>query len=95
MILNGRLTPAVGGGISQFTTTLFNAAYYAGLEDVEHTPHSYYYSRYPAVIEATIFYPTLDMKFRNNTEYGVLIDTLVHRQLGDRDPVQHEGRGTT
>ncbi|HLU45473.1 MAG TPA: VanW family protein [Natronosporangium sp.] len=75
VILNGRLTPAVGGGISQFTTTLFNAAYYAGLEDVEHTPHSYYYSRYPAVIEATIFYPTLDMKFRNNTEYGVLIDT--------------------
>jgi vancomycin resistance protein YoaR len=75
VILNGRLTPAVGGGISQFTTTLFNAAYYAGLEDVEHSPHSYYYSRYPAVIEATIFYPTLDMKFRNNTEYGILIDT--------------------
>jgi vancomycin resistance protein YoaR len=77
VILDGRLQPAVGGGISQFTTTLFNAAYYAGLEDVEHKPHSYYYSRYPAVIEATIFYPSLDMKFRNNTEYGVLIDTAV------------------
>lgn len=75
VILDGRLQPAVGGGLSQFTTTLFNAAFYAGLEDVEHTPHSYYYSRYPAVIEATIFYPSLDMKFRNDTEYGVLIDT--------------------
>lgn len=75
VILGGKLVPAVGGGISQFTTTLFNAAYYAGLEDVEHHPHSYYYSRYPAVIESTIFYDTLDMKFRNNTEYGVLIDT--------------------
>ncbi|HLU33416.1 MAG TPA: VanW family protein [Natronosporangium sp.] len=75
VILDGRLQPAVGGGLSQFTTTLFNAAFYAGLEDVEHTPHSYYYSRYPAVIEATIFYPSLDMKFRNDTEYGVVIDT--------------------
>lgn len=75
VILNGQLVPGVGGGISQFTTTLFNAAYYAGLEDVEHWPHSYWYSRYPAVIEATIFYPTLDLKFRNNTDYGVLIDT--------------------
>ena len=75
VILGGRLQPGVGGGISQFTTTLFNAAYYAGLEDVEHHPHSYHYSRYPAVIESTIFYPDLDMKFRNNTDYGVLIDT--------------------
>ncbi|QSB13857.1 VanW family protein [Natronosporangium hydrolyticum] len=75
VILDGRLQPAVGGGISQFTTTLFNASYYAGLEDVEHHPHSYHYSRYPAVIEATIFYPSLDMQFRNDTQYGVLIDT--------------------
>lgn len=75
VIMNGKLVPGVGGGASQFTTTLFNAAYYAGLEDVEHKPHSYWYSRYPSVIEATIFYPTLDLKFRNNTPYGILIDT--------------------
>ncbi|WP_188116219.1 VanW family protein [Salinispora cortesiana] len=75
VILNGKLVPGVGGGVSQFTTTLFNATYYAGLEDVEHKPHSYYFSRYPAVIESTIFYPDLDFKFRNNTEYGLLIDT--------------------
>ncbi|MFI6759427.1 VanW family protein [Micromonospora sp. NPDC050417] len=75
VILDGKLVPGVGGGASQFTTTIFNAAYYAGLEDVEHKPHSYWFERYPAVIESTIFYPTLDLKFRNNTEYGVLVDT--------------------
>jgi vancomycin resistance protein YoaR len=75
VIVGGKLVPGVGGGVSQFTTTLFNAAYYAGLEDVEHTPHSYWFSRYPPVIESTIFYPTLDFKFRNDTKYGVLIDT--------------------
>ncbi|GAA1868675.1 VanW family protein [Asanoa iriomotensis] len=75
VILDGKLVPGVGGGTSQFTTTLFNAAYYAGLEDVHHKPHSYYFDRYPAVIESTIFWPDLDMKFRNNTEYGVVIDT--------------------
>jgi vancomycin resistance protein YoaR len=75
VIIGGKLVPAVGGGISQFTTTLFNAAYYAGLEDVEHHPHSYHYTRYPAVIESTIFYPDLDLRFRNDTDYGILIDT--------------------
>jgi vancomycin resistance protein YoaR len=75
VIIGGVLRPGVGGGVSQFTTTLFNAAYYAGLEDIEHHPHSFYFSRYPAVIESTIFYPDLDMQFRNNTDYGVLIDT--------------------
>ncbi|MEU3458196.1 VanW family protein [Micromonospora sp. NPDC006766] len=74
-IVNGKLVPGVGGGVSQFTTTLFNAAYYAGLEDVEHKPHSFYFSRYPAVIESTIYWPQLDLKFRNNTPYGVLITT--------------------
>jgi vancomycin resistance protein YoaR len=75
VIVDGKLTPGVGGGISQFTTTLFNASYYAGLKDVEHKPHSYYFSRYPPVIESTIFYPDLDFRFRNDTPFGVLIDT--------------------
>ncbi|GAA2526565.1 VanW family protein [Winogradskya humida] len=75
VIVGGKLEPGVGGGASQFTTTLFNAAYYAGLQDVEHKPHSFYFSRYPAVIESTIFYPTLDLKFKNTTPYGIFIDT--------------------
>ncbi|MFC4019329.1 VanW family protein [Micromonospora sp. GCM10011542] len=75
VILDGKLVPGVGGGTSQFTTTLFNATYYAGLQDVEHKPHSYWFDRYPAVIESTIFWPDLDFKFRNNTQYGLLLDT--------------------
>ncbi|MEV4537270.1 VanW family protein [Asanoa sp. NPDC049518] len=75
VIDNNKLVPAVGGGISQFTTTLFNASYYAGLKDVEHKPHSFYISRYPSVIESTIYWPNLDLKFQNTTPYGMLIDT--------------------
>ena len=75
VIEDNKLVPAVGGGISQFTTTLFNASYYAGLKDVEHKPHSFYISRYPSVIESTIFWPNLDLKFTNTTPYGMLIDT--------------------
>jgi vancomycin resistance protein YoaR len=75
VIVGGNLQPGVGGGVSQFTTTLFNATYYAGLEDVEHKPHSYYFDRYPAVIESTIFWPDLDFRFKNDSPYGVLIHT--------------------
>jgi vancomycin resistance protein YoaR len=78
VILDGKLVPGVAGGVSQFTTTLFNASFYAGLEDVEHQPHSYWFDRYPSVIESTIFYPDLDFKFRNDTPYGVVIDTSVN-----------------
>ena len=91
VILNGKLVPAVGGGISQFTTTLFNAIYYAGLEDVFHQPHSYWYSRYPSVIESTIFYPSLDFKFRNNTPNGIVLDTSYNDSSIDRHGLGHEG----
>jgi vancomycin resistance protein YoaR len=75
VIVNGRLGMGVGGGLSQLATTLFNAAYYAGMVDVEHRPHTIYFPNYPPVIEATIFYPSLDLKFRNGTGFGVLVDT--------------------
>uniref|UniRef100_UPI002E2663E2 VanW family protein n=1 Tax=Nocardia terrae TaxID=2675851 RepID=UPI002E2663E2 len=77
IINNGRPATAVGGGISQFATTLYNAAYFAGMEDAGHTEHSYYISRYPAAREATVFDGAIDLKFRNNTPYGVVIDTVA------------------
>jgi hypothetical protein len=64
-------------GSSTFATTLFNAAYYAGLQDVEHTPHSSYFPQFPAVIEARVSYPALDLRFRNTTPYGIWIATAV------------------
>lgn len=75
VILDGKLKNQVGGGISQFATTLYNAVFFSGLQDVFHKAHSYYFSRYPAGREATVFYPGLDISFKNDSKYGVLIDT--------------------
>ncbi|HVM27125.1 MAG TPA: VanW family protein, partial [Mycobacteriales bacterium] len=72
-ILRGEFVDDVGGGVSQFATALFNAYFFAGLEDVEHTPHSYYISRYPPGREATISWPEPDLAFRNDSPHGVLI----------------------
>jgi vancomycin resistance protein YoaR len=44
--------------------------------DVAHRPHSYYFDRYPAVIESTTIYPTVDMAFRNDSPHAILIDTV-------------------
>ncbi|MGV9972702.1 VanW family protein [Nocardia beijingensis] len=77
IIDHGRPSTAVGGGISQFATTLYNAAYFAGLEDAGHTEHSYYISRYPAAREATVFDGVIDLKFRNNTQTGIYIETAA------------------
>ncbi len=62
-----------GGGISQLSTTLFNAVFFGGYVDVDHSPHHYYVSRYPLGREATIVWPYVDLKFRNDTKHGVLI----------------------
>jgi vancomycin resistance protein YoaR len=75
MILDGRFVPAVGGGVSQFATTMFNAVFFGGFEDVAHKPHSYYISRYPAGREATVSSPEPDLKWRNDSPYGVLVTT--------------------
>jgi vancomycin resistance protein YoaR len=75
VINNGKFTTAVGGGISQFATTMFNAVFFSGLEDVFHKPHSYYISRYPAGREATVYYDSIDLKWHNDSETGVYIDT--------------------
>ncbi|MEV6319698.1 VanW family protein [Nocardia sp. NPDC051787] len=77
IIDHGRPSTAVGGGISQFATTLYNAAYFAGMEDAGHTEHSYYISRYPAAREATVFDGAIDLKFRNNSQTGVYIEAFV------------------
>ncbi len=78
IIDHGRPSKAVGGGISQFATTLYNAAYFAGLEDTGHTEHSYYISRYPAAREATVFDGAIDLSFRNNTANGIYIEASAN-----------------
>lgn len=74
-ILRGRFVDDVGGGISQFTTTMFNAVFFGGLQDVQHTPHQFYISRYPPGRESTVSYPNPDFRWRNDSPYGVLVKT--------------------
>ena len=68
---------SLGGGLSQISTTTYNAAYFAGMDIVTHKPHSRWFSRYPEGREATIWSPDLDMKFKNSTPYGVLVQAWV------------------
>ncbi len=75
VISGGELSTAVGGGISQFATTMFNAVFFAGLEDVYHKPHSFYISRYPAGREATVYEGAIDLQWRNDSDTGVFVDT--------------------
>lgn len=75
IIVNGKLSTGVGGGISQFATTLFNAAFFAGLDIPDFMMHTLYISRYPFGREATLAWPTVDLKITNNTPYGILIWT--------------------
>jgi vancomycin resistance protein YoaR len=77
IIADGVFKEDLGGGVSQMATTLFNAMFFAGLEDVEHRPHSFYIDRYPVGREATVVWGALDLRFRNDTDHGVLIDTNV------------------
>ncbi|WP_084690257.1 VanW family protein [Oerskovia turbata] len=77
IVQDGKHVEGIGGGLSQMATTTYNAGFYAGLEDVEHRQHSYWFSRYPAGREATIFVGSIDMKFKNNTPYGVLLQSWI------------------
>ncbi len=70
---NYKFTEDVGGGISQFATTIFNAAFFSGLDIPSYFMHGIYISRYPYGRESTISYPGPDVRIRNNTPYGVLI----------------------
>ncbi len=71
----GEFTEDVGGGVSQISTTTFNAAWWGGFDIVEHQPHTIYFDRYPMGREATVNYPYLDLRWRNNSQHGVLVRT--------------------
>jgi vancomycin resistance protein YoaR len=77
IISDGVYAEDFGGGVSQVATTTFNAMFFAGLEDIEHKPHSFYIDRYPVGREATVAWPTVDLKFKNDTPYGVLVQAWI------------------
>jgi vancomycin resistance protein YoaR len=75
VIVDGELVDAVGGGVSQFATTFFNAAFFSGIELVEFQPHSFYISRYPEGREATLAYGSIDVAVVNDSPHGILVTT--------------------
>jgi vancomycin resistance protein YoaR len=77
VVSDGIFKKDLGGGVSQIATTTFNAMFFAGLKDVEHKPHSVYIDRYPEGREATVAWPSLDLKFTNTTPYAVLVSAHV------------------
>jgi len=77
VIVNGEHVPGIGGGLSQMATTTYNAAFFAGFEDVEHQPHSEWFARYPEGRESTLYTGVIDLKFTNTSPYGALMQSWV------------------
>ena len=77
VIINGELKTGLGGGVCQVSTTVFNAAYEAGLPIVSRTNHALYISHYPQGRDATVNYPDTDLKFTNDTDHWLLLRAWV------------------
>jgi vancomycin resistance protein YoaR len=77
IIKGDKFAEDLGGGVSQSATTTFNAVFFAGLQDVEHHPHSLYISRYPAGREATVAWPDKDLRWKNDSGHGVYIQAVM------------------
>ncbi len=97
----GVLKDAVGGGVSQVATTTFNAAFFAGLKLIAHTPHSFWITRYPKGREATVSWGGPELIFQNNWDAPVVILThtteagITVQMLSDplgRKVVAYEGK---
>lgn len=76
-IFAGRLEDAVGGGVSQVATTMYNAAFFAGLQLIAHSPHQFYISRYPMGREATVSWGGPELIFKNDWPAGILMDVTA------------------
>lgn len=74
-IEDGEMVDTVGGGVSQFATTFFNAVFHAGYDIIERQPHTYWFPRYPMGHEATLSWPHPDIVFKNDSSAGLLVKT--------------------
>jgi vancomycin resistance protein YoaR len=77
VLVDGELVPGIGGGVCQVATTLFNAVFPAGLDVVERSNHSLFVSAYPTGKDAMVNFPSQDLRFKNDTEYGLLLRAKV------------------
>jgi vancomycin resistance protein YoaR len=77
VIVNGEVTTGLGGGVCQVSTTVFNAAFEAGVKITDRTNHALYISHYPQGRDATVNYPDVDLRFVNDTGHWLLLRTFV------------------
>ena len=77
VIINGELESGIGGGVCQVSTTVFNAAFEAGLSIDRRTNHALYIDHYPLGRDATVNYPDIDLVFTNDTGKWLLVRTFV------------------
>ena len=89
IILGDQTIKGVGGGVCQVSTTLFRTALYAGFQIVERHPHAYRVGYYEQInssgshdtdlagLDATVFVPLVDFKFKNDTPYWLLMETYI------------------
>ena len=73
VIVDGVLRQGVGGGICQFATTLFNAAFFAGLPIVERHPHDFFIDHYPIGRDAQVAWGSQDLSFKNDTPHSLMV----------------------
>jgi vancomycin resistance protein YoaR len=73
VIRNGEIVDGLGGGVCQAGTTMFNAVFFAGLPVPERRNHSLHISHYPMGRDATLNWPGTDLKFRNDSPFGIYI----------------------
>lgn len=88
IIYNGRTITGVGGGVCQVSTTLFRTALFGGYPIIERHEHAYrvmYYEQTAsgtdpnlAGIDATVYVPLVDLKFKNDRPYWLLMETYFH-----------------
>jgi vancomycin resistance protein YoaR len=79
-IENGLLVPAVGGGVCQVATTLFDSAFYAGMRVSARINHAFYLSHYPMGMDATVSWGGPELRFTNTLKHAVLIRTSYTNQ---------------
>lgn len=77
VIVNGQLTPGMGGGICQVSSTLYNAVLRANLQIVSRSHHSLPVHYVPPGLDATVSYGAIDFRFRNASATPVVIETVI------------------
>ena len=84
VIVGDQTVLGIGGGICQVATTAFRAAFFAGYPIIERWAHAYRVSWYepPLGLDAAVYSPGTDMKFRNDTDAYLLIEPVVDRVNG-------------